>query len=85
MRFDLYEGSDTDGSWEATLLAETDDRSLLKLSPYLRKTWSVEASTRDEAMQLFYDRMGWGHYTPFDDQNGVHVEVYGVPRQEDRE
>jgi hypothetical protein len=33
--------------------------------------WTVEAGSRNEAMQLYYDYMGWGRYQPMLRPNGT--------------
>jgi hypothetical protein len=80
MRFELWEGDDEDGVHESALIAETDvkSRELVLKTPYLRHTWTVEAESRDEASQLYYDHMGWGHYSTAEESTGPIVELYGV-------
>jgi hypothetical protein len=62
MRFELWEGFDEDGDKKAMFLADSDKKSRAKLAdaPYLKRTWTVEADTLDQAMPLLYDHMG-GH------------------------
>ena len=64
MRFELWEGRDEDGDKKARFFADSDKKSRARLAdaPYLKRTWTVEADTVDQAMQLFYDHMGWGHH-----------------------
>jgi len=46
-------------------------------------TWTVEAKSHDEAMQLVYDRKGWGHYLTWDERAdvGTVVEAEAVTRK----
>lgn len=50
------------------------------LEPWMRLTWMVEAEDHDQAMQLVYDRKGWGHYLTADERAeiGTHVDLDGV-------
>lgn len=81
MRFELWEASDEDGT-QSMLLGESEEyersRAMLAHEPNMKLTWVVEADTHDEAMQLYYDHMGWGHYTTFDELPGERVEIHGV-------
>ena len=81
MRFELWEASDEDGT-QSMLLGDSEEyersRAMLAHEPNMRLTWVVEADTHDEAMQLYYDHMEWGHYTTFDELPGERVEIHGV-------
>ena len=78
MEFELWEGSDPKlGGEEWTLLGPDHAKSRDMLEPWMKLTWTVEAESHDEAMQLVYDRKGWGHYLTQDERAelGTFVEV----------
>jgi hypothetical protein len=81
MEFGLWEGSDPElGGEEWTLLGPEDAKSREMLEPWMRLIWTVEAESYDEAMQLVYDRKGFGHYLTWDERAeiGTMVEIEGV-------
>ena len=53
----------------------------------MKVTWTVEADSHDEAMQLVYDRRGRGHYLTWDEtaEISTFVEVEGVTRNPESE
>ncbi len=81
MRFELWQASDENGT-ETMLLGATDEyersRAMLAHELNMKLTWAVEAESHDEAMQLYYDHMGWGHYLTFDELPGEPIEIHGV-------
>jgi hypothetical protein len=81
MRFELWEGSDPElGGEQWTLLGDAHTKAREMLEPWMQLTWTVEAESHDEAMQLVYDRKGWGHYLTWTEQAEIttFVEVEGV-------
>jgi hypothetical protein len=81
MQFELWEGSDPEwGGEEWTLLAPDHIKSRDMLEPWMQLTWTVDAASHDEAMQLVYDRKGLGHYLTRDESAEIStfVEVKGV-------
>lgn len=42
-----------------------DNRKMLEQTAML--TWTVEATSYNEAMKLYYDYMGWGDYQPMEE------------------
>ena len=66
MRFELWEGVDENRVWESSLIADGDVKSRAELvdTPRVEHTWTAEAETRDETMQLYRDHMGWASTGP---------------------
>jgi hypothetical protein len=88
MWFELWEGSDPElGVEEWTLLGPDHAKSREMLKPWMKLTWTVEAESHDEGMQLVYDRKGWGHYLTWDEgaEISTFVEVEGVTRKPESE
>ena len=84
MRFELWEEPDPElGGEEWTLLGPDDTKSREMLEPWMKLSFAVEAETRDEGMQLVYDRKGWGQYLTWDERAeiGTVVKVEGVTRK----
>ncbi|MBS0261922.1 MAG: hypothetical protein JSS02_08185 [Planctomycetes bacterium] len=46
-------------------------RQLLAEEPQAVRTWTVEATGWDAAMQRLYDHKGWGPYRPIEDELGL--------------
>jgi hypothetical protein len=81
MRYELWKGSDPElGGEQWTLLGPEHVRSREMLETWMRLTWAVEAESDDEAMQLVYDRKGWGHSLTSDEATEIttFVEVEGA-------
>jgi hypothetical protein len=50
---------------DAEYLAQLEQNDLISGSK--RLVWTVDAENWEEAMQLLYDRKGWGKYQPMDE------------------
>lgn len=66
MRFELWEGSDpvhaADDEWRVlswTLVSESQAKHPDAVEPWMKLTWTVEADSRDEAIQRLYAREDW--------------------------
>lgn len=65
-RYVLYETRNADS---ATFCYEGDLKELLPgMDEGAREVWHVFAFDWEEAMQLYYDHMGWGKYEPITDK-----------------
>lgn len=71
----IYELWEHDGGHTFVGRDENEDSYRIRLARALegecnvRLTWSVEADSYDEAMQLLYDQKGYGTYNPIDDED----------------
>ena len=70
------------GGLESTLLGlgPEYERSRQMLEPWMHMTATFEADSHDAAMQLMYDRKGWGHYLTWEESQEIstEVEIQGV-------
>lgn len=62
MVHELWEDPESDGRWLFCLSGPLGDEARSALGSSARLTWTVEAANHIEAMQLYYDHMGWGEY-----------------------
>jgi len=90
MRFELWEGSDPElGGLESTVLGPGPEyeRSRQMLEPWMHMTATFEADSHDAAMQLMYDRKGWGHYLTWGEsqETSTSAEIQGVIPDPDSE
>jgi hypothetical protein len=65
----LHEYWENDGGREFSVVRERSDQLRPRLTPGARHVFNVRASSWNEAMQLYHDRLGYGEYHP----------VQGVP------
>lgn len=59
MKFELWKSKDV---WTLFLVEDGTERRYLEQTATL--IWTVEATSYNEAMQHYYDYMGWGDYQP---------------------
>jgi hypothetical protein len=72
MKYELWEYDHGHSFFEVAGEAAYLDRirQLKREEPEARHTWSVEAETYNKAMQLLYDRKGWGRYRTIEEDLG---------------
>jgi len=81
MIYELWVGIE-DGVTESALFGAGDDKKQLADSPYLKLVRTFEAASRDDAMRVYYEHMGWGPYVPPDDVVLTEAEIHGsTPRR----
>ena len=59
----IFEHWEDDGGSGHTLI-EKDNKHKEVMTLGLTKKWEVEADSWIEAMNLYYEHMGWGEYQP---------------------
>lgn len=62
MLHELWDDPSADGQYTFCLSGPRGDAARATLSPGARLSWSVEADSHFQAMTLYYEHMGWGHY-----------------------
>jgi hypothetical protein len=71
MVFELWEYENGHTFLERHPDAEVHQRRLSELVEHnAQHVWTVEAASYNEAMQLLYDRKGWGHYRTIEEELG---------------
>ena len=45
---------------------------------HAKRTWTVEANNYNEAMQMLYDRKGWGRYRTIEEDLGESADPSGL-------
>jgi hypothetical protein len=64
MKYELWKSED---AWTFFPLENHYEENREMLEQTATLTWTVEATSYNEAMKLYYDFMGWGDYQPMED------------------
>ena len=76
MMYELWVGID-DGVTESALFGAGNDKRPLTETPYMKLVRTFEAASRDDAMRIYYEHMGWGPYVSPDDIVSIEADIHG--------